>query len=47
MVLVAGPHRAKRRVRVTTGISAGGYVQVTPEPADALAAGNLVVVGLG
>ena len=34
-----------RDVPVETGLSTGGYVQITPAPADALRAGDRVVVG--
>jgi hypothetical protein len=36
---------AVRDVPVTTGLSTGGFVQVTPKTADALKAASRVVVG--
>jgi peptidoglycan hydrolase-like protein with peptidoglycan-binding domain len=43
-VTVVGAHGKQAEVPVTPGISENGYVQVTPESAGALAAGDRVVV---
>ena len=43
-VTVVGAHGKQTQVPVTPGISENGYVQVTPVTADALAAGDHVVV---
>lgn len=44
-VTVQEPSGAQRQVPVSTGASANGLVQVTPQQNGALAAGDLVVVG--
>jgi HlyD family secretion protein len=43
-VTVAGPRGRHREVRVTTGLSENGYVQVTPVTTASLQAGDQVVV---
>jgi peptidoglycan hydrolase-like protein with peptidoglycan-binding domain len=43
-VTVAGPRGRHREVRVTTGLSENGYVQVTPVTTASLRAGDQVVV---
>ena len=43
-VTVVGTHGKQTDVPVTPGISENGYVQVTPAPSGALAAGDRVVV---
>jgi hypothetical protein len=43
-VTVVGQAGKQASVRVTTGLSEDGYVQVSPVAAEALAAGDNVVV---